>query len=115
MSLKKFAFNERMHCTDDIETVYYSGLTDMAISIEDVICYAFMHLVRNCHPNVWESILKRRPFTHKFSPRVVRKDAPNSIRNYSWQSARRKSIKNGRTSRECGKGRIDDMELELDE
>ena len=36
--LKKFACNERIHCEDDIEIVYYSGLADMAI--EDVICYA---------------------------------------------------------------------------
>ena len=36
--LTKFACNERIHCSDDIEIVYYSGLADMAI--EDVICYA---------------------------------------------------------------------------
>ena len=36
--LRKFACNERLHCSDDIETVCYSGLTDMAL--EDAICYA---------------------------------------------------------------------------
>jgi len=36
--LRKFPCNERLHCSDDIEMVYYSGLADMAI--EDAICYA---------------------------------------------------------------------------
>ena len=36
--LRKFACNERIHCSNHIEIVYYSGLADMAI--EDVICYA---------------------------------------------------------------------------
>ena len=37
--LRKFACNEKIHCTNDIETLYYSDLTDMAI--ENVICYAY--------------------------------------------------------------------------
>ena len=35
--LRRFACNEKIHCRDDIETVYYSGLADMAI--EEVICH----------------------------------------------------------------------------
>ena len=36
--LRKFPCNERLHCSDDIEMVYYSGLADMAI--DDAISYA---------------------------------------------------------------------------
>ena len=49
--LRVFATNERLHCSDDIETVFYSSLTDSKIS-DHLICYS-------CGDNVPDECFKK--------------------------------------------------------
>ena len=37
--LRKFSVNEKIHCSNDIDTVYYPGLLDSTIQ-SPIICYA---------------------------------------------------------------------------
>ena len=38
-NLKVFAVDERLHCTDDVEKVFYSGLVDSTVGAQPV-CYS---------------------------------------------------------------------------
>ena len=120
--LRKFACNERIHCTDDIETVYYSGLADMAL--EDVICYGcgvklsseYMGKYieeKAMHSQVFPTCGKER--CTKFNTKLFMSKRARKVDKKWKEEQRMRKRQKAMKLMEDAVQEVDDMDLDLDE